>query len=75
MKVVEYKRIEKYGTTSLCTMKFSKDSVVLDFGKKNGGKLKLPLDFLADSVEHYLTYIIETALKEIPCPSKRVPRK
>lgn len=69
MKTVDYKRVEKPGTVSLCTMNFNKDATItLGFGKKHGGNLKLPADFLADAVEHYLNYVIELALKEMPCP-------
>ncbi len=76
MKTVEYTRAEKPGTVSLCEMKFNKDATVtLAFGKKHGGSLKLPANFLADAIEHYLNYVIELALKEMPCPSKKVPRK
>ena len=65
MKTVEYTRIEKPGTKTLCTMQFNKDATVtLDFGKKDGGKFKLPKAFLADAVEHYLTYAIKKGLKD-----------
>lgn len=74
MKIVNYKRIEKPGTASLCTMDFNKDSTVtLDFGKKDGGKLKLPTDFLADAVEYYLTHIITLGVQK--CRSKKALRK
>jgi hypothetical protein len=69
MKTLPYKRIEKVGTGILCTMRFDTDvSVILDFGKD---KLKLPVDFVADSIEHYLEYII----KETLCRSKKARRK
>jgi len=73
MKTVKYKRIEKPGCVTLCTMDFVKGpEVILDFGKKDGGKLKLGIDFIADSIEHYLTYVIK---KGLLCPSKKAPRK
>ena len=76
MKTVYYTRTEKPGTVSLCEMKFNKDATVtLAFGKKHGGNLKLPKAFVADAVEHYLNYVIELALKEMQCPSKKARRK
>lgn len=77
MKTVQYKRIERPGTKTLCTMEFNKDATItLNFGKKDGGKLKLPSDFLADAVEYYLEFAIGLALKEIKgCPSKKTFRK
>lgn len=76
MKTVPYERVKRPGTVSLCTMNFNKDSTVtLGFGKEHGGNLKLPVDFLADAVEHYLNYIMEKGLKELPCLLKKEPRK
>jgi hypothetical protein len=70
MKIFPYTRVEKSDTVALCNMKFNKDATVtLDFGK-NEEKLKLPTEFLYDSIEHYLTYILEQV-----CLSKKVPRK
>lgn len=64
MKTLEYKRIHKSGHKKFCTMEFNEaHTVVLDFGKKYGGKLKLPTAFLADAVEHYLTHVIKLGLK------------
>lgn len=64
--------MEKPGTVDLCSMEFNKDATVtLDFGKKQGGKMKLPKAFLADSIEHYLTHIIKVGL----CHSKKVKAK
>lgn len=72
MKVVKYTRVEKPGHVTLCAMDFVKGpSVILDFGKKDGGKLKLGTDFIADSIEHYLTYIIEKGLKNAPKSRKK----
>jgi hypothetical protein len=65
MKIVNYKRVEKPGAKTLCIMDFVKGpAVILDFGKKDGGKLKLGTDFIADAIEHYLTYAIKRGLKE-----------
>ena len=77
MKTVPYERVKRPGTVLLCTMNFNKDATVtLKFGKKHGGNLKLPANFLADAVEHYLNHLMELALKEIElCPSKKEPRK
>jgi hypothetical protein len=76
MKTMKYERVDKPGTVDFCSMEFNKDATVtLDFGKKDGGKLKLPTDFLADAIEHYITHIITLDLKEMPCPSKKVHRK
>jgi hypothetical protein len=72
MKTVEYKRVDKPGTVSLCEMSFNKDATVtLKFGKKHGGSLKLPTDFIADAVEHYLNYVVEIGLKEFKNASKK----
>lgn len=69
---MKYERVEKPGTVNLCSMEFNKDATVtLDFGKKHGGKMKLPKAFLADSIEHYLTHIIRIGL----CPSKKALQK
>jgi hypothetical protein len=76
MKTVSYTRVARPGTVSLCEMQFNKDATVtLKFGKKHGGNLKLPSAFLADSIEHYLNHLVEVALKEMSCPSKKVPQK
>lgn len=71
MKTVNYTRSKKLGTVPLCSMKFTKNSVILDFGKNRGGKLKIGQAFLADSIEHYLNHLIELALKEAECHSKK----
>lgn len=71
MKTVKYERIEKEGS-ELCTMEFGKGpTVTLDFGKKDGGKLKLPTDFIADAVEHYPLYAINKGLKEYKDATKK----
>jgi hypothetical protein len=74
MKTVNYTRVEKPGSTTLCSMEFERNAVILDFGKKQGGKLKLGRDFLADAVEYYLLYAINIGLEK-RCPSKKVRRK
>lgn len=80
MKTIPYTRVNKPDTVALCSMHFNKNATVtLDFGKKQGGKLKLPIDFLADSIEHYLNYVLEIALDEIKgekgCRSKKAQAK
>lgn len=76
LKSISYTRIEKANTKTLCTMKFNKDATVtLDFGKKSSEKIKLPTDFVADAVEHYLTHIITLGLKETPCRLKKARAK
>lgn len=75
MKTVEYKRVSKPNSKTLCTMKLPKNTaVILHFGK-NGGKLKLPEDFIADAIEYYLEYAITIALKETSCHSKKAQAK
>lgn len=76
MKTVEYKRVSKPNSKTLCTMQLPKNAeVILDFDKKNGGKLKLPEAFIADAIEHYLEYAITIALKEASCHSKKAQAK
>lgn len=71
MKTVKYERVEKIGS-ELCTMEFAEGPIlILDFGKEHGGKLKLPVDFIADAVEHYLLYAIDAGLKEYNATKKR----
>lgn len=74
MKIVEYTRVSKPNSKILCTMEFEQGQVILDFGKKHGGKLELGMDFLADSVEYYLSHIIKLKLEE-KCRSRKARRK
>ena len=71
MLISKYKRVEKPGHKHFATMTFkSGPSVILDFGKDEG-KLKFPVDFIADAVEHYLSYLIQLALKGEKYASKK----
>ena len=48
----------------MATMEFKEGpKVILDFGKKGGGKLQFGVDFITDAIEHYLTHIITEGLK------------
>jgi len=75
MRTFKYKRTPKPGTVKLCDIWIMEDpQISLDFGKKD--ELKLNKDFVADSIEYYLTYLIKLALKETStCPSKKVQAK
>jgi hypothetical protein len=78
MKTIKYERIEKPGTVKFCSMWIAEDpQISLEFD--DGETVKLNQDFVADAIEHYLTYAISLGLKEFKrrkkCLSKKGPQK
>jgi len=78
MKTIKYERVEKPGTVNFCSMWISEDPQIrLEFD--DGAEIKLNQAFVADAIEHYLTYIISLGLQEFKrskkCPSKKARRK